>query len=220
MELIEIFGNELTIVNAARASFGVTKTELDDADKKLIKYLITNKHMSPFRHVMFRVRIHAPEFVMRQLYKHVVGIETSSTYSTQLHSWNEISGRYIKFDDDNYYIPTHFRNQSTSNKQASHGVCENSDQAMEIYLSTLNTIKESYNKLIELGVCKEQARIILPLSMYSTAIWTCSLQALINFIELRNHEHAQVEIRGYAIQAQTFIKEHLPFVHDTFFGSS
>jgi len=74
VELIESFGDELTIVNAARVSFGASKTQLDKKDQRLLKYLYKHKHMSPFRHVMFRFRIKAPEFVMRQAYKHVVGI--------------------------------------------------------------------------------------------------------------------------------------------------
>ena len=79
LELLETFGNELTIVNAARVSFGVTKDTLDQKDIKLIKYLYKHKHFSPFRHVMFRFHIKAPEFVMRQWYKHVVGAETTSS---------------------------------------------------------------------------------------------------------------------------------------------
>jgi len=97
VELLGMFGDELTIVNAARVSFGAAKSELDKKDVRLIKYLYKHKHMSPFRHLMFRFRIKAPEFVMRQFYKHVIGCETTSSDSTKDHAWNEISGRYIMF---------------------------------------------------------------------------------------------------------------------------
>ena len=97
VELLGMFGDELTIVNAARVSFGAAKSELDKKDVRLIKYLYKHKHMSPFRHLMFRFRIKAPEFVMRQFYKHVIGCETTSSDSTKDHAWNEISGRYKAF---------------------------------------------------------------------------------------------------------------------------
>ena len=83
VELLGMFGDELTIVNAARVSFGAAKSELDKKDIRLIKYLYKHKHMSPFRHLMFRFRIKAPEFVMRQFYKHVIGCETTSNDSTK-----------------------------------------------------------------------------------------------------------------------------------------
>jgi thymidylate synthase (FAD) len=216
LELLEKFGDELTIVNAARVSFGNEKSELDDADRKLIKYLYKNKHMSPFRHVMFRFKIKAPEFVMRQLYKHIVGIETTSTYNTQLHSWNEISMRYVEMDE--YYVPDEWRNQSKSNKQGSEGVHVNNEEIKEEYNNVLTTIQESYKKLIDMNVCKEQVRMLLPLSTYTTVVWTCSLQALFNFIELRDHAHSQKEIRDYAQAMVTILKESMPTTFDIWFN--
>ena len=106
-------------MNAARGSFGVEKQELSEGDIRLIRYLWKHKHFSPFRHVMFRFKIKAPEFVMRQWYKHVVGIETTSSSATKDHAWNEISGRYIPVSE--YYFPEQWRCQSASSKQASAG---------------------------------------------------------------------------------------------------
>ncbi len=102
----------------------------------------------------------------------------------------------------------------TSNKQASHGICERSDEALQVYTEALENIKRAYHSMLEMGVCREQARMILPLSMNSTAIWTCSLQALVNFIELRDHEHAQVEIRVYATKAKMYA---YPLMYQCFF---
>jgi thymidylate synthase (FAD) len=210
IELLDTFGDELTIVNAARVSFGTTKYELDNKDKKLIKYLYKHKHMSPFRHVMFRFRIKAPEFVMRQAYKHCVGIEATSNDSTKDHAWNEISGRYKPIKE--YYIPDNWREQSKNSKQASIGSCSEEVQkkANEIFKNTTKLIQESYANLLELGVAKEQARIILPLNQYTEVIWTCSSQAILNFIELRDEDFAQWEIREYAKVFKKIINIKMP----------
>jgi len=203
------FGNELTIVNAARVSFGNYSQEWTKKDRNLLKYLYKNKHMSPFRHVIVRMRIHAPEVVMRQLYKHVIGIEaTSGESSLKDHSWNEISGRYKEVQE--YYYPDIFRAQSSDNKQASDGIVANQKLADTIYKELHKTSEEAYQKLLDLGVAREQARLILPLSQYTTVIWTCSLQAILNFISLRDHNHAQYEIREYAKVMRTYINQKFP----------
>jgi thymidylate synthase (FAD) len=122
VELLGVFGTDLTVVNAARVSFGNRKSSLSNEDIKLTGYLADNKHYSPFRHIMIRFRIKAPEFVMRQLYKHIVGIEVTASYPTKDHAWNEISGRYKPVED--FYYPTEWRKQSKNNKQASNGLIE------------------------------------------------------------------------------------------------
>ena len=94
VELIGYLGDDLTVVNAARVSFGKEKKELEEKDKILMRYLVDNKHYSPFRHNILQLRISAPEYVLRQLYKHIVGIETSSAYPTKDHAWSELSLRY------------------------------------------------------------------------------------------------------------------------------
>jgi thymidylate synthase (FAD) len=216
VDLIETFGDELTVVNAARVSFGTSHSELTPGDKKLLNYLFVNKHMSPFRHVMLRFKIRAPEFVMRQMYKHVVGIETTSTYPTQLHSWNEISGRYKPYDE--FYIPQSWRAQSDDNKQASAGLVDPELQptCSSIFEDAMHNIKTGYQMLLDAGVAREQARIILPLNVYTETIWTCSLQAIINFIELRDEKHAQWEIQEYARIFRTIIKERFPIIYSIF----
>lgn len=216
VQLLETFGDELTVVNAARVSFGVEHSKLTEGDIKLLSYLYRNKHMSPFRHVMLRFKIRAPEFVMRQMYKHVVGIEATSTYPTQLHSWNEISGRYKPYDE--FYIPEVWRSQSSDSKQASDGPLSEDLQSKckELFEQAMENMKTTYKMLLEAGVAREQARILLPLNVYTETIWTCSLQALLNFIELRDHHHAQIEIQEYAKVLRKMVKERFPIIYRIF----
>ena len=218
VELLGTFGDELTIVNAARVSFGAAQTEMTDRDVKLIKYLYKHKHFSPFRHVMFRFRIKASEFVMRQMYKHVIGIETTSNDSTKDHAWNEISGRYKPVNE--FYEPTIWRKQSKSSKQASDGVLDDTDneEVCKMFSECMENIEQTYDKMLEKGVAKEQARIILPLNQYTEVIWTCSAQALLNFIELRDEPTAQVEIREYAIKMRELIKDRFPVLYNIWFN--
>lgn len=210
VELMESFGDELTIVNAARVSFGSESEAFGNRDKKLMKYLYENKHFSPFRHVVFRLRIKAPEFVLRQAYKHVVGIETTASSSCKDHAWNEISGRYKPVES--FYTPDVWRRQHSSSKQASSGPVstEANTKASEIFRRAMDATKGAYKELLSLGVAKEQARILLPMNQYTEVIWTCSLQALLNFIELRDHDHAQEEIRVYAIACKQIMASVLP----------
>ena len=219
IELIETFGDELTIVNAARVSFGMTKQDLSERDVKLIKYLYKHKHMSPFRHLMFRFRIKAPEFVMRQAYKHVVGIEATSNDSTKDHAWNEISGRYKPVTE--FYVPEIWRQQSTDNKQASAGpFTEEMQPAVRgVFEGAMENIMKAYENLLSMGVAREQARILLPLNQYTEVIWTCSAQALLNFIELRDEPFAQVEIREYAVVFKELLKQKFPNLTEIWFAN-
>lgn len=207
---IEIFGNDLTVVNCARVSFGVEKVDMDDRDEKLIRYLAANRHYSPFRHVFLRFKIKAPEFVMRQWYKHVVGAEWTSTYASQLHGWNEISGRYVV--NDEFYIPTIWRKQSISNKQGSDGVLAPLDQVecSRLYSECIDKLRETYNQLLARGVAKEQARVLLPLATQTEVIWTCGLQAAVNFVDLRSDPHAQLEIREFATVIAGILNKAFP----------
>tara|TARA_B100000780_G_C21044265_1_gene419168 strand:+ start:288 stop:983 length:696 start_codon:yes stop_codon:yes gene_type:complete len=196
IEVIDTLGNDLTVVNSARVSFGKRKEKFDKSDERLIRYLAKYKHYSPFRHLQVQFHIKAPEFVMRQWYKHVVGIETTSNSSTKDHAWNEISGRYVPVED--YYMPKVFRAQSEDNKQASEGEIKQQELADFIWNSAMVNMKDSYDGLLKLGVAKEQARAILPLNQYTEVYWTASFQAVMNFIELRNEKTSQWEIQEYA----------------------
>jgi thymidylate synthase (FAD) len=208
VEVVDYLGSDLTVVNSARVSFGKRKTELSKGDKILIRFLAENKHYSPFRHLVVQFHIKAPEFVMRQWYKHVVGIESTSSYPTKDHAWNEISGRYVPVTD--FYEPAFWRAQSQDNKQASEGTIDKQETANDIFKNAMETLLDSYGKLLELGVAKEQARIMLPLNQYSEIFWTASFQAIMNFIELRDDPHAQWEIREYALAIKDMMLKLYP----------
>ena len=198
VEVIDSLGTDLTVVNSARVSFGKRHTKYTKGDKHLVKYLAKYKHFSPFRHMMVQFHIKAPEFVMRQWYKHVVGIETTSSYPTKDHAWNEISGRYTPVTD--YYIPEVWRKQSQDNKQASEGELDDLQQKRmtHLYERYLLDVERVYETMVNTGMAKEQARVVLPLSQYTEVYWTASFQAIMNFIDLRDEKTAQWEIQQYA----------------------
>jgi len=198
IEVVDKLGDDLTPVNAARVSFGTKSDTFEEKDRKLSKFLIKHKHFSPFRHQHVMMIIKAPEFVMRQWYKHVVGIETTSSSVTKDHAWNEISGRYIPVQE--YYYPEVWRRQSEDNKQASEGELDNLQQKRmtQIYNTYMKQVQMAYETMVNSGVAKEQARIVLPLSQYTLVYWTASFQSIMNFIELRDEPTAQWEIQQYA----------------------
>ena len=198
IEVVDKLGDDLTPVNAARVSFGSKSETFEEKDRKLSKFLIKHKHFSPFRHQHVMMILKAPEFVMRQWYKHVVGIETTSSSVTKDHAWNEISGRYIPVQE--YYYPEVWRKQSEDNKQASEGELDDLQQKRmtQIYGEYMRQVEMTYERMVEAGMAKEQARIVLPLSQYTLVYWTASFQSIMNFIELRDEPTAQWEIQQYA----------------------
>jgi len=208
IEVVDSLGNDLTVVNSARVSFGKRKSVWSAADRRLVKYLAKYKHYSPFRHLQVQFHIKAPEFVMRQWYKHVVGIETTSNSSTKDHAWNEISGRYVPVED--FYTPEIFRQQSEDNKQATEGAVEDQETAKHHWDVAMFHAKEQYDKLLKMGVGKEQARGILPLNQYTEVYWTASFQAIMNFIELRYEKTSQWEIQEYAKVLLDIVTELFP----------
>jgi len=210
IEVVDSLGNDLTVVNSARVSFGKRKETFDKSDERLVRYLAKYKHYSPFRHLQVQFHIKAPEFVMRQWYKHVVGIETTSNSSTKDHAWNEISGRYVPVED--FYIPGVWRKQSEDNKQASEGVLDDLQQKRmsACYNDFMKNVEHTYDKMVDSGMAKEQARIMLPLSQYTEVYWTASFQAIVNFIELRAEKTSQWEIQEYAKVMQKLMFEVYP----------
>ena len=208
IEVIDSLGNDLTVVNSARVSFGKRKEVYDKSDERLVRYLAKYKHFSPFRHLQVQFHVKAPEFVMRQWYKHVVGIETTSNSATKDHAWNEISGRYVPVED--FYTPSVFRKQSEDNKQATEGAIDDQAKALHHWEMAMFHTKKQYQKLLDMGVGKEQARAILPLNQYTEVYWTASFQAIMNFIELRAEKTSQWEIQEYAKTLQKLMFDVFP----------
>lgn len=220
VELVDSMGSDLTVVNSARVSFGKRKTTLSDGDKKLIHYLAEHKHWSPFRHVQFQFHCKVPEFVARQWYKHVVGIAYTDA-ATVDHAWNEISLRYVDASEFSFYTPDGFRKQSENNKQASTDELVNDPehQLVNEYNAHCQKALDLYHRLLEHGVAREQARGVLPLNIYTEFYWTVSLQALVNFIQLRQHAGAQYEIRLYADALQKLAHPVVPVSFDSLLGT-
>jgi thymidylate synthase (FAD) len=208
IEVVDTLGDDLTPVNAARVSFGGRSEKFEEQDRRLSKYLIKHKHFSPFRHQHVMMIIKAPEFVMRQWYKHVVGIETTSNHPTKDHAWNEISGRYVPYED--FYEPSEYRAQSDDNKQASDGVVDDQEGASALWRKSQSTAIKCYREMLDMGIAKEQARSILPLTVYTQVWWTASFQSIMNFIELRDESTSQIEIQKYARAMKTIMLNVFP----------
>ena len=199
VEYIQHTGSDLTVVNAARVSFGAAKEELDDKDSKLINYLMAHSHTSPFEHCNITFRFVVPLFIRSQHHRH------------RTWSYNEISRRYTSIDMQ-FYEPEKFRTQHKSNRQASNDTLINpnlneySDRPLPVppYLAS-DAVKAHntrslglYNTLIDKGVCREQARGVLPQNLYTQYYGTVDLHNLLKFVELRVHEGAQWEIQEVA----------------------
>jgi thymidylate synthase (FAD) len=202
VELINYFGDDLMVVNAARVSYGKTKDFIDEKDIKLIKYLVDHKHVAPFRHPQLQFRIECPIFVERQLFKHQTGM-----------SANSISGRYVDFSD-NYFKIESLRRQSSSSKQGSDGTLNRQD-LIEKMNKHIENSSDLYKELCVAGIAKEQARIILPLALETQFIWTGSLLAFLHFWSLRLKPDTQQETREIAQQMLKLVEDidGNPFKH-------
>ena len=192
VELVDAVGDDLTVVNSARVSFGKHKTELEAKDKKLIKYLIKHKHTSTLEHCFVTFRVKVPLFVRSQHHRH------------RTWSYNEISRRYTDFDIQ-FYEPEAFRTQHKSNRQASNAeelidpVIESwQHEASDCITMHHDASLKLFNELIEAGVCREQARGILPQNMYTEYYASANVSNILKFIDLRTHEGAQWEIQEMA----------------------
>jgi thymidylate synthase (FAD) len=193
IEHVQHMGTDLTIVNSARVSLGSYKEVIDEKDKKLIKYLVENKHTSTFEHNVITFKFTVPLFVRSQHHRH------------RTWSYNEISRRYTS-SDIKFYEPMQFRKQSKSNRQGSINELFNPEYEIADHpMCASDLLKQHhdgslyvYNKLLELGVCREQARGALPQNLYTQYYGTVNLNNLLKFIDLRLHEGAQWEIQQVA----------------------
>lgn len=184
IELIRIAGSDVDVVNAARVSHGKMVSEISERDKKLISFLLEHKHTSPFEHNQLSFRIKCPIFVARQWMRH------------RMNSYNEISYRYVKVPFE-FYIPTQWRYQSASNRQATEGSFTD-EQLLQAYKKSIECAVQTYEQLIEAGVGREIARGVMPVCTYTQFIFTCNLHSFMHFLNLRIKDDAQYEIRQYA----------------------
>lgn len=209
IELLNCMASDIDVVNAAKVSFATYQKELDEKAIGLIKYLMKNKHATPFEHCVFKFRVKAPIFVTREWMRH------------RWSSFNEMSMRYHVPDHIDYYIPSSKNIRKQIGKPGAYSFEEIQDEAVKRkYVETIqNVVNHSdmaYNSLIEMGIAKEIARCVLPVTQYTEFIWTVNARSLINFISLRNDQNAQYEINEYAKIIELIFQEKMPISHESF----
>jgi thymidylate synthase (FAD) len=201
VECMEKFGDDLTVVNAARVSFHKESHFLTEGDKKLIKYLANHDHITPFFHPQARFRIKMPIFVTREYFRHNIGL-----------SRNEVSRRYVDFTPECWVPkPEEIRERDPKAKQGSKDTpVDKSNEAWLAMYNQVNSAIDTYELLLEKGVAPEIARTILPQSMYTEFIETGSLSAYARICNLRLDPSAQKEIRDYAEAINQIMTELFP----------
>ena len=212
VEYVSHMGTDLSVVNAARVSFGTEKTEVDEKDIKLINYLMKHNHSSPFEHCAITFKFTVPLFIRSQHHRH------------RTWAYNEISRRYTSVDIE-FYEPSAFRTQHKSNRQASNDelvnplLRSNSEGEFSASLQVKTHHKESlrlFNEMLEAGVCREQARGILPQNLYTQYFGTVNLHNLLKFVSLRVHEGAQWEIQQVAKACLKVARQYFPHSVDSY----
>jgi len=202
VDLIDHMGSDLTVVNAARVSFNkqsnwnywrdeedadLVKSYMKDKDQKLISYLAKHNHWTPFGHCSAQFRIYAPIFVARQLVKHQVGLV-----------WNEVSRRYVS-NSPEFWRASEWREVASDKKQGSSDqVIKENDTISYVYRETIRHCSDTYNLMLEKGVCPEQARTILPQSLYTEWYWSGTLAAFARVCNLRMNKDSQKETKEIA----------------------
>jgi thymidylate synthase (FAD) len=207
VRLDDAMASDLSVVNAARVSFARRKEEMDESDEGLIRFLMRDRHGTPFEHNAFRFHIRCPLFVAREWFRHRVG------------SFNEFSMRYAKATDE-FYVPEPDDVRSQVGKPGAYSFepvdAELAETTREELRAVYEHAFETYERLVEQGVARELARAVLPVGAYTEFYWTLNARSLMNFISLRAAETAQREIRRYADACERFLAEKMPVTHSAF----
>ncbi len=204
--LIEKMGTDLTVVNAARVSFGKKKTKFTKQDEKLIRYLANHNHWTPFGHCSMQYHISAPVFVARQLVKHQIGLV-----------WNEVSRRYVDSEPE-FYQPEEWRLKAENKKQGSSNKVWKAEDEWGIiddpniaYENMCNNARRKYLHWVnDLNICPEQARMVLPQSMITEWYWSGTLMAFARVCNLRCKPDAQLETRMVTDQIDKLSSKEFP----------
>jgi len=202
VRLVDFMGGDKAVVQAARVSFGKGATD-DERDRKLVHFLLANHHETPFEHSVFKFHIKCPIFVARQWFRH------------RLASYNEISGRYTTMTEE-FCLPERLRTQKARNYQYELLPDDLNDELKGKIRAFYESAYQLYQELLQQGVAREHARIVLPLSLYTQFYWTINARALQNFLYLRLEEHAQYEIRQYADAIAQIFQEKMPWTYEAF----
>jgi thymidylate synthase (FAD) len=207
VRLDDSMATDLSVVNSARVSFGRRKAVMDGSDEGLIRFLMRDRHGTPFEHNSFRFHVRAPIFVAREWFRHRVG------------SFNEFSMRYARATDD-FYLPEPDDVRTQVGKPGAYSFEPVAPELAELTRDELQAVYEhayaTYERLLEAGIAREVARAVIPVGAYTEFYWTVNARALMNFVALRAHETAQREIRRYAEAVEVFFAEKMPVTHAAF----
>jgi thymidylate synthase (FAD) len=199
--------DDLSVANAARVSFARRKEELDEADEGLIRFLMRDRHGTPFEHNAFRFHIRCPIFVAREWMRH------------RISSFNEFSMRYARATDD-FYVPEADDVRTQVGKPGAYTFEPVDPELAETTRAELRAVYEHayevYERLVEQGVAREVARSVIPVGAYTEFYWTVNARSLMNFVSLRAAETAQREIRRYADAVEQLFAEQMPVTHAAF----
>ena len=207
VRLDDAMASDLSVVNAARVSFARRKDVMEDGDAGLIRFLMRERHGTPFEHNAFRFHIRAPIFVAREWFRHRIG------------SFNEFSMRYAMATDE-FYVPAPEDVRSQVGKPGAYSFEPVTDELAQATREELAAVYAAayaaYERLVEQGVARELARAVMPVGAYTEFYWTVNARALMNFVSLRAAETAQREIRRYAEACERFFAERMPVTHAAF----
>ncbi|QTA37960.1 FAD-dependent thymidylate synthase [Thermosipho ferrireducens] len=204
IRLVDNLGDDYSAVKAARVSYN-KGLKTPEKDKALIFYLMKHGHETPFEHIVFTFHVKTPLFVARQWFRHRIG------------SFNEASMRYTELKDE-FYIPDHIRVNTSDDKQK--GIIIDNEnlknKTIEAIKGAVNNSYKVYKELLEAGIARELARIVLPLSAYTQFYWTVNARSLMNFLNLRADSHAQWEIQQYALKIAIIFEKLCPWTYEAF----
>lgn len=207
VRLDSAMATDLSVVNSARVSFAVRRDEMDDRDAGLIKFLMRDRHGTPFEHNSFRFHVRTPIFVAREWFRH------------RISSFNEESARYHKLEEA-FYIPDAEAVRSQTGKPGAYTFepvdADLAEETRTTFKRIYTDLFREYELMIEKGVAKELARSILPMGIYTQFYWTLNARSLMNFLSLRNAEPAQYEIRVYAEAVERLFAQKMPLTHACF----
>lgn len=200
--------DDLSVVNSARVSLGKRHEEMDESDPMLIRFLMKNKHGTPFEHNFFRFHVKCPIFVAREWQRHRIA------------SYNEWSARYAKLEPE-FYIPDYVRSQV--GKPGAYRFEEVSPESRLFTQSLIHVNGESafsrYEAMLEEGIAKEVARIVLPVNIYTQYYWSVNARSLMNFLSLRNAPDALYEIRQYGHAVEDLFAQEMPITYEAFINN-
>ncbi|MDD5630372.1 MAG: FAD-dependent thymidylate synthase, partial [Elusimicrobia bacterium] len=186
VRLVDVMGGDAAVLDAARVCYD-SRSKGEEQDRRLISYLMSHAHLTPFEHAVFKFHVSAPIFVARQWFRH------------RMASYNEVSGRYTEVKDE-FYIPAAWRCQDAVNKQGSTAAAGLDHAGLSARLAAqVRSSMAAYREMLAAGVAREMARLVLPLNLYTQFYWTVNCRSLMNFISLRADEHAQWEMQQYAL---------------------